>query len=112
MTRTILSGLIALLIGAYFSRTASPWVFVHALAGWLSIVLFDLLRFRAVQLVHAYLLGTFARILLLGGYGIAFMFNLVDGAQPAFYTFAAVVLACLFFGVAWEAGSAIHSHRR
>lgn len=115
MIRFLASFLLAALAAAWFYlKTAlGPWAFLHAGLGFLSVAIFDLIRIQKPLGSHyVYLLGSFFRILLLGIYGVVHMFSGMSGSGPALLAFATALFACLFFGVAWEAGASIHSHRR
>ena len=97
----------------YINTAAGVWAFVHAGLGFLFVAGFDLFRIRRPLGSHyIYLLGSFFRIVILGIYGVVHMFSGWSGSGPALMAFAAALFACLFFGVAWEAGASIHSHRR
>ena len=113
MIRFVLSFILAMVLAFLFYSNSGPWAFLHAGLGFAFVVIFDLLRVRRpAQSLYVYLLGTFFRIIVLGVYGVIHMFAGVSWSGSALLTFASVLFACLFFGVAWEAGASIHSHRR
>lgn len=113
MIRFVISFILAMGLAFLFYRSAGPWAFLHAGLGFLFVVIFDLLRIRRPeQSLYVYLLGTFFRIIVLGLYGVIHMFAGFSWSGSALMAFASVLFACLFFGVAWEAGASIHSHRR
>jgi len=116
MIRFLLSLAVASAIGLWFyaRSDAGLLAFLHAGLGFLLVSVFDLIRIRAQKTisVYVYLLGTFVRMLALAVYGAAHMFSGWNSSGSALMAFAAVMFACLFFGVAWEAGASIHSHRR
>lgn len=115
MIRFLVSLLLALAVAFWFfqNTAAGPWAFFHAGIGFLFVALFDLIRIRKPLGSHyIYLLGSFFRIVVLGIYGVVHMFSGLEGSGPALMAFASALFACLFFGVAWEAGASIHSHRR
>lgn len=116
MIRFALSLLLAQGIAAWFYNRldAGAMVFLHAGLGFLLVAAFDLIRIHAQKTasLYVYLLGTFVRIVLLGVYGVFHMFSAWGSSGSALMAFATVMFACLFFGVAWEAGASIHSHRR
>ncbi|MBL8020621.1 MAG: hypothetical protein JNM27_13205 [Leptospirales bacterium] len=117
----IRSGMSLVLVGVVAfacARMYGTWsVLPHVLLGAASVLLFDALRhynlarypLRAVSIAS---LGTFVRVMLLGTYGIIHMFFATPATMPALMTFLISLLACLFFGVAWETGSSILSHRK
>ncbi|MCE9600172.1 MAG: hypothetical protein K8S54_19595 [Spirochaetia bacterium] len=89
----------------------------HVILGAGSVLGFDAMRYhysvknplRAVSIAS---LGTFVRVVMLGIYGTIHMFFATPDTLPALGAFLSSLLACLFFGVAWETGSSILSHRK
>lgn len=118
MIRALLSLILVGVVAFACAKLYGTWkVLPHVIAGAFSVLAFDALRhhyavrfpLRAVSVAS---LGTFVRVMLLGIYGIIHMFFATPMTQPALMTFLMSLLACLFFGVAWETGSSILSHRK